>query len=34
LNADLSRAAWFIHPLLWAKIRTIKDSGGRYQLQN
>jgi HK97 family phage major capsid protein len=34
LNADLSRAAWFIHPLLWAKIRTIKDSGGRHQLQN
>jgi HK97 family phage major capsid protein len=34
LNADLSRAAWFIHPLLWAKVRTIKDTGGRYQLQN
>jgi HK97 family phage major capsid protein len=33
LNADMSRAAWFIHPLLWSFVRKIKDSQGRYQLQ-
>jgi HK97 family phage major capsid protein len=33
LNADLSRAAWFFHPLQWAQIRKVKDSQGRYQLQ-
>ena len=29
----MSRAAWFIHPLLWSFVRRIKDSQGRYQLQ-
>ena len=33
LNADMSRAAWFIHPLLWLFVRRIRDSQGTYQLR-
>jgi HK97 family phage major capsid protein len=32
-NADLGRAAWFMHPRTWATVRQLKDADNRYQLQ-
>jgi HK97 family phage major capsid protein len=34
LNSDLGNCAWFVSPVLWSFVRRIKDSTGRYQLQN
>lgn len=31
-NADLERAAWFMHPRTWGTVRKIKDGQSRYQL--